>query len=344
MKLSKRKILEICPDFTAVRTERGVTCVNKDGEICTHSNHFLCELDVFKFRVEAKRERSNSAAMSPSRIKMMGGCARKFALSYKYFVTKDLPKTPEYFLTGDAFTIARAKVDVGKGWDGKVPEPRDEIGPLEKAKLRAVLRWYRENPYYEPGSVECEVPFHFPYGGGFYSGFADVVIPAGVISPKAPKVIDEWKYAKTPYTKIQYLMQAAVYLKGLPDAKAFRGITFKKPQLRPKKKEKMADFEERVYQDLCDKGESNIAKMVIARKDLDVDAVLKHMRGMNDMLPVIEEEDYPPSYGGGECGLCDYRAYCENMIGASSSEIAAAIKSDIIEDGKIREPKDSRKR
>lgn len=344
MKLSKKKALELCPDFTPVETERGMTCENKDGEICLHANHFLCELDTFRFYVEAKRTRGDAKAMSPSRVKMLSGCARKFAMTYKFFVTKELPETPQYFLTGDAFTIARAKIDVGKGWDGRLPQPRDKIEPVEAAKLRAVLRWYRENPYYEPGSVECEVPFQFPYGGGFYVGFADVLIPKGVISPKAPEVIDEWKYAKTPYTKIKYLTQAAVYLKGRPTAKAFRGLTFKKPALRPKKKEKMADFEDRVYQDLCNKGASNIDKVILARKDLDIDAVLRRMKGVHDMLPVIEEEDFPPSYGGQDCGFCDYRYYCEEMIGSTTKEIAAAIKTDILEIGKLKEPIDGSKK
>lgn len=328
--LTKDFAEKLCSDVRWERSEKTgkLTCRYKSDDLCLHQNHFICELVLFKQRSEAKEARGGVPAISPSRIGILDSCFRKYAFIYVHRLPKPVAE-PLYFKEGTAFSNARAKMDSGIVWN--IDEvPADNLPPVSYRKLRASLRFYKENPPYKPGSAVCELETTFEHDGHHYLGYLDA-------RSTDLKTIYEWKYAVQPYDRLKAIRQAAVYFYRFDDAEEFQLITFAKPQHKPKKAKKptkrepdpqpetMAEFEERVYQDLTEKGPEKVyQRVVVPRDDLTIIEVLDQMNAKFDMVETAAKADYPPSYGA--CRECDYRRTCDQFMGKSTSQIVDIVK------------------
>jgi len=329
MKIDEAK--RICPQFTPWRTDEGrVTCKNKDGDLCKLPQFFLCELITYRDRKQAKAKRGGGAALSASRLYVLDRCYRMFAFQYVYWVDRPGPEAI-YFKEGDAFTVARAKVDMCKPWDGSF---RKDLPPFIRAKLQAVMRFYRQYPPYTPGAITCEDSFNFEFKGAHFMGYLD---------GKDELRIYEWKYAMSDYDRLKIARQSAIYFKAFPNAEEFELIVFKKPALKPKKAGKPTkknpepqaetpdEFRERVYDHLVNSGPKNVyQRTLILRDEREIDRVLTEMIGSHAVLPVIKEHGYPPSYSmcdQGSAAGCDYKKICKEHFGKPTVEIAGVMRA-----------------
>lgn len=330
MKLEQAK--KICPHFTPWRTPEGkIRCKHKDDQLCKLPHLFLCELITYRDRKAAKAKRGGGAALSASRLYLLDKCYRMYAFQYEYWIDKPVPEAV-YFKEGDAFTVTRAKIDMQKPWDGIF---RHDLPPVSRAKLQAVIRFYRQNPPYPVGTVTCEDSFNFQFAGGHFTGYIDSLT-------LDRKRIIEWKYAVSEYDRLKIARQSAVYFKAFPEAKEFELIVFKKPALKPRKAPKptkkepdpkaetMDEYRERVYDQLVNSGPANVyQRTLIMRDEREIDRVLQEMNDQFNLLPAAKKAGYPPAYS--QCGSgaykCDYHKVCKQYFGKPTIEIAALLRA-----------------
>ncbi len=311
---------KLCPDFRLVYRKdlekKACLHVMRDAEMCKLGNHFLCELQLYKARVRAKNERSKREAISASRVNLLDTCARKYHLLREKYLTSPAGE-PVFFRVGDAFSVARARIDTGRPFE--LDDIRKDIPRVDLAKLRAVIRFYIEHPPYPVGSVTCEDHCQFEFEGAWFTGYSDFISEDG-------GTIGEWKYAATSYDHLKVARQAAVYLKGFPSASRFIVYRMRKPTYRPKKSgETMSEFENRILEGYEKDGPDKVIRTTtIERDQLDVDGVLRQMRQSFELvLPSMHEAGMPPNYGS--CELCDFSTVCGEMIGCSTNEVVRRL-------------------
>jgi hypothetical protein len=315
-RLTLEKARSLCEHFTPVKNpstgKSRCISLSEDGEICQHPQHFLCELVTWARYFERNEKQNEQKALSPSRVNCLDSCSRKYAFRYLFKIPSQSPD-PMYFRTGDAFTVARAKLDLGEQVD--LHRIRKDISAFDAAKLRAALRFYDQERPYEAGTRVCELEAHFEHRDQWFFGYLDAM------TIDAPHAIEEWKYAAGKYDTLRVARQASVYLKAFPQADRFNLWVFVKSALRPKKNESMSEFEERVLDDFVKKGRGKVYdRTTILRSDLDVDGVLNDMVKRFALLPVYEDAGYPPSYQS--CSDCmEYRDLCSKRVGASTEAI-----------------------
>lgn len=313
---------KLCPDFELVnRKDLGKkACMHlmKDGEMCRRGDHFLCELVLFKHRSLAKEQRDAQEAISASRINLIDTCARKYRILRELYI-KPPGGTPVFLLAGRAFSTARARMDQELPVD--INETGFDLPPVDRAKLRAALRFYRDHAPYPPGSVTCEDHCQFEFEGAWFSGYSDAMSLDG-------GTIVEWKYAQKKYQPIDVARAAAIYLKGNQGAERFVLYRMRKPAHRPKKRgETMAEYEERMFEAMCEDGPKKIIHtLTITREDLDVDGILREMIStFENVLPALHKAGMPPNYSS--CDLCDFAEICQDNLGASTEEIVRRLRA-----------------
>ena len=215
------KAKQICKEFRPIKTDSGkMKCRFIQAGLCKRPEYFRCELLLWK----EKDERSALAlpSTSVSRISTGERCPRLYALNYVYKV--DPPLKPMWKVVGSAFSDCRAKIDAGLPWElsGEI-----KSYPLDVAKLRSVLRHYEKKR--DKGlKGMSEVRVSVTYKDINLTGFIDFLT-------LDRKTIYEWKYAATQYDELLGIRQAAVYLKGVPEATKFILAVAKKPMHKPKK-------------------------------------------------------------------------------------------------------------
>ena len=313
---------KLCPDFNLVkRKDLGRSaCIHlmPDSETCRRGNHFVCELVLYKLRAEAKEKRLEREAVSASRINLFDTCARKYHLSRNLYL-KSPGGEPVFFRVGDAFSVARARID--RGMRFSLLDLRPDIPPVDLAKLRAVIRFYIEHPPYPQGEavLTCEDHCQFEFEGTWFTGYSDVRTDGG-------KTIIDWKYAVNSYSHLEVARQAAVYLKGFPDAERFVIYRMRKPAYRPKKSgESMAEFEQRILDGFRKDGPGKVySRTSIERDQIDVDGILREMKALYEIvLPAQQKAGWSPNYSS--CELCDFSTVCGEAIGAPTSEIVRRL-------------------
>jgi len=315
--MTPEKAKQICPDFFPIREGGKIKCKFKSDDLCMHPGHFVCELVSYKKRLEHKQEH-DLPALSPSRIKTMEECARKYALIYEHHSFVDQEAT--WKIVGNAFTVGRAKIDMNMPWSVPDKEPRYDM-----AKVRAALRYYQENPPYPVGSVVCETEVYLSRENWWFLGYLDAITIDF-------KTIREWKYAVSKFSLVEVVRQAAVYFLGYDDATSFELWRFPKPMERPRNNETPEQFEWRIFSALSKKTPKEVYQvMSVPRSQIPVKTVLNQMVSRMKILPVLQERGSPPSYGR-FCGDCEYNSSCEKGLGKTTAEIAGMIKAAQFED------------
>lgn len=317
--MNPEKALQICPDFLLVRDPATgkAKCKHKEGDLCMHPVHFLCELVTYKNRIERKNERGDLPALSVSRIKSMEDCARKYALVYEHHAFMEADGEAEWKVVGSAFSVGRAKLDTGM--------PRGDLELKGRhahalAKVKASLDYYEAHPPYPVGTVLCEWEVYLARDQWWFHGFLDALTTD-------KKTIREWKYAASRFEILDVIRQAAVYFLGVPEATLFERWKFPKPSHRPATDETPEAFYERVRKELFKKKPEEIYDVLpIKRSDVPVKTIIRQMIARMKTLPVLQEKGSPPSYGMG-CGMCDYRPVCATNLSRTTEEIAAGIKA-----------------
>ncbi len=317
--LTLEQAKEICGDFRV----RDGKCMHlqPNKEMCNLPRYFQCELVRHK-RAILRREEIVGTARSASRLATLETCARKYALHYIHKILS--PEDAPWMRMGNAFGVARARIDVGMDVDETML--RKDLLPIERAKVCAAIRFYRNAILktldvggfpYEQGSVTCEKEVLFEHRGVWFLGFADAVA-------NDQKTIFEWKYAAGDYPLITIARQAAVYFKGVPEAERFVLCVMKKQGHRPRKAETVAQFEPRVYSMMQDDPCDWMRFTVIHRVGLDVDSVLDEMLDSFQREAPLMMLGAPPSYS--MCDDCSYTSICEKNIGKTTDQIALSIK------------------
>jgi len=308
--MDKATALTICPDFRPVRQEDGrLRCrFYCDDSICKRPEYFRCELTLHR----EKEERLALAhpPMSVSRIGTVMRCPRLYAFNYVWRTEPPIPA--KWKVVGRAFSDAIAKIDNGLQY-----ELTGEINsmPLDRARLRAILKLYQEWRRTDWGPTMSEVRVFFPYKDMHFLGFIDKLT-------RNRETIIEWKYAATQYDEIKALRQACVYFKGIPEAKRFILAVAKKPQQKllkakkPTKKEPDPkpetpfELEKRIYEEFKKKDPDEVFKYnYYDREFFDIDATIEQIYQTATLVQAFEKADYPPVLGM-NCDNCDYRPYC----------------------------------
>ena len=313
---------QICKHFTPVEKSNGkVTCVHHVDKMCDLPQYFLCEIVMHKQHGEWNNNKNRLPVMSTSRAGVFHRCPRKYA--FQYLNRIEPPIRPEYFAEGTGFTTVRSKLDSGLVWDGTLPWDMEE---KRKRHLAAILRFYSENPPYKILTVTSEIPVSFEHKGYLFRGWLDGLTK----HEDGSETIVEWKYAAGMYSKHKISVQAAIYLKGRPKAKKFHLYVAIKPKTRPKKNETWDEYEERVYQNLVEKGPQEVFRaMQIKRESLNIDGILDRLAESMNMLEVAKENGMPPCFS--QCRDCDYEKLCSQHIGKSTLQIIRDVKGVEIE-------------
>lgn len=322
--------LEICPDFLPRQQSDGTyKCVHfvKHSECCVLPSHFVCELVLHK-RKEARLALPTAADIVPeavdidivqhkkvplaiaaggppvsvSRIAVLEKCPRLYELTYHYRLPS--PVAMRWKIVGRAYGEARAAIDLRQPWENVVDRYREDLSGPERARMRAVLRHYELQM--RGDIVNCEKKVEFEYRDVKFIGYTDAETKDGRIY--------EWKYAAGEYDLFKLARQAAVYLKGRPDAKEFVGAVAKKPQHSLKKlkdrQETAEELEERIFQAIEDPFTYTAP---ITREHIDVDTVLDQMLASWSTRKELARLGYPPHYGM-HCDDCEYRNLCANHV------------------------------
>lgn len=315
IRLTVAKAKEICPDFAV---QNGKCKSLLEGDTCELPSHFLCELSLYKRRTQQKAERYGGNALSVSRLKVLEQCPRLYQFTYDLHLQEAEPQP--WKRMGDAFSVGRAKIDMGQSVDlGRL---RADLLPVERAKVVAALSAYADAhargliPYAQ-GEVECEREVYFERGTVWFTGAADAVLRSG-------DSIFEWKFSVGDFTPIEISRQAAVYLAGVPSATKFVLCTLRKPAHRPKKEEKPAEFTERVTKALIESPDT-FSFIEIERKDLRVDGIIDEMIRSWKILPQLRANGMPSSVGS-HCSDCGFRIPCESVMGLTSAEVSSRLK------------------
>lgn len=317
VKLTVEKAKEICPDFTL--GNGGCRSV-VDTEFCALTNHFLCDLVRWKEN-KLRYAALKGTALSASRLGRLESCARSYAFNYDHHLSVDTD--PSWARMGDAFGVARARIDTGMHVDRN--GYRKDLLPVELAKVRAAICLYQEAiskridvgfPY-KAGEVVCELETSFYRMNQPFIGYADAV-------HRNRSAIFEWKYAAVSYPMLAIARQAAVYFAGVPEATEFTLCVMKKPAHRPGKTEKIEDFESRLTEALMSEPSSYLSFTTIPRNTIDVEGVVREMVESFNRLPFLRELGMPPSYSA--CSDCSYSSVCEKYIGKTTTQIARAEK------------------
>jgi hypothetical protein len=325
--MTPEKALELCREVEWVKRPNGkFACkhrldvamdTDEKSDMCHHGAHFVCELVLYQLRKKAKDARGGAEALSVSRVATITKCPRQYAFNYVHGL-RDHVRTPGYFKAGTAFGNGRAKLDAG--FPFYVREVMRAMSVLDRAKVKAALRFYMAEPPYPLGVWDCEVPVAFELGGDHWVGYIDAI-------SKNREHIVEWKFAVMPIEYLAIVRQAAVYMHGVPECQTFELIRFKKPMHRPKKQEKWNDYEERVYESLVKKGPEDIYdRLVIERKSIDAERIVRQMAANARLVPALEQQQFPPNYSK-DCERCQYVAACRQHTSKPTFLIANMIES-----------------
>lgn len=318
VKLTVEKAKEICSDFALGNGG----CRNViDGEFCSLTNHFLCDLIRWKEN-KLRYAALKGTALSASRLGRLESCARSYAFNYDHHLSVDTD--PSWARMGDAFGVARARIDTGMPVDRN--GYRKDLLPVELAKVRAAICLYEDaingraagvSFPYKPKEVVCELETAFYRMNQPFIGYADAV-------RHNRSAIFEWKYAAVSYPMLAIARQAAVYFAGVPEATEFTLCVMKKPAHRPGKTEKIEDFELRLTESIMAQPCDYLTFTTIPRNTIDVEGVIREMVESFNRLPFLRELGMPPSYSA--CGDCSYSSVCEKYIGKTTTDIARAEK------------------
>jgi len=318
VKLTVEKAKQICSDFDL--GSGGCRHVI-DTEFCSLSNHFLCDLLRWK-QNKLRYAAFKFTALSASRLSRLESCARSYAFNYDHHLSVD--SDPAWARMGDAFGVARARIDVGMPVDPN--GYRKDLLPAELAKVRAAIHLYQDaingraagvNFPYKAGEVTCELEASFQRLGQEFIGYADAV-------RHNRSAIFEWKFAAISYPMLAIARQAAVYFAGVPEATEFTLCVMKKLAHRPGKTEKIEDFESRITEYIMAEPCSYMSFTTIPRNTIDVEGVLKDMVASFNRLTSLRDLGMPPSYSS--CGDCSYSPVCEKYVGKSTDDIVRAEK------------------
>jgi len=313
--LTVAKCRELCNDFRLVQHRKlgRKACMHllPDAEMCRKDNHFVCELVLWKQRQAAKEEREGKNAITPGASNLLEKCPRKYHLKREKFL-KPPAGEPSWKRVSSAFNMARAKIDLGA--ELILDSVRSDISPLNRAKVRASLRFYADGHHaYAVGSVDCDQSIQFEFEGQWYRGFASAVTKDG-------GTVYSWRYGKEPMTHLKAAHEAAILLHGYPGATRYVSLLMKKPQNRPRKGgETMAAFEDRIVEHLNKKPGETMKRLQITRDHMDVEGVLRQMRTKMELLPALHAAGMPAFYS--DCTGCDYAIMCEQRPGDSTNEI-----------------------
>lgn len=308
---------QICSDFLPVSKlvegKKKTSCHYLfHDELCKLDHRFVCEIKRFRENTE-RRERLGVPSLSASKIDALTSCPRKFALRYVFRLEEGWKS---YLLAGTAFGNGRAKLDQGLEWNGELQKELVQKFPVEAAKVRAALNFYRRHPPYEPGSVACERTVEFIYNGEPFVGYVDAVTHDG-------KTLREWKFAQRQYEFLRSVRQAAIYFHGMPDVNRYELWCFPKPSHRPKKKETMEAYSKRVEDELEKKNPREVYRVtVFKRSDLAIERVIHEAQRAYECLPVIAQKGYPPNYSN-DCEYCSFKDLCEQHTDKGTEPIGA---------------------
>ena len=318
VKLTVEKAKEICSDFDL---GNGGCRHVIDTEFCSLSSHFLCDLVRWKDN-KLRYAALKGTALSASRLGRLESCARSYAFNYDHHLSVDTD--PSWARMGDAFGVARARIDVGMSVDPN--GYRKDLLPAELAKVRAAICLYQaaisgraagvDFPY-RPREVVCELETSFYRLGQAFIGYADAV-------RHNRSAIFEWKFAAISYPMLAIARQAAVYFAGVPEATEFTLCVMKKLAHRPGKTERIEDFELRITETIMAQPCDYLSFTTIPRNAIDVEGVLKDMVASFNRVTALRDLGMPPSYSS--CSDCSYSSVCEKYIGKSTEEIARAEK------------------
>lgn len=318
VKLTVEKAKEICSDFDL---GNGGCRHVIDTEFCARTNHFLCDLVRWKEN-KLRYAALKGTALSASRLSRLESCARSYAFNYDHHLSTD--EDPSWARMGDAFGVARARIDVGMPVDPN--GYRKDLLPAELAKVRAAICLYQDaingraagiDFPYKVGEVTCELETSFYRQGQAFIGYADAV-------RRNRSAIFEWKFAAVSYPMLSIARQAAVYFAGVPEATEFTLCVMKKLAHRPGKTEKIEDFELRITEYIMAEPCSYLSFTTIPRNTIDVEGVVSDMVASFNRVTALRDLGMPPSYSS--CRDCSYSPICEKYIGKSTSEIAHAEK------------------
>lgn len=327
IKLTIDKCKELCRDFRLSANpgpDGKRRCLHLvSGEMCNLPSHFLCELVRFKAGIE-RAEKIKSDALSGSRVGTIESCLRAFHFHYEHKLEPE--ESPPWKRMGDAFGVARARLDMGLDVDMDAGL-RPDLLPYEAAKVRAAIRLYRHKWVgdfvgYHPGDVICEQEVLFERHGLWWLGYIDAMA-------KDRQKIWEWKFAVTEYDVLSIARQAAIYLAGVEEAKEFTCAVFRKPGQRPRKDEGPAEYENRVAHDMTNNPEEWIRKFTFSREHLNVAGVMRDTaESFRARLVAGEASGWAPSYS--QCHDCDYRSICASHIGMTTEALVELRKKEPI--------------
>lgn len=321
IKLTLDQCSKICTDFRLTTKPNGKKqCLRLiSEEMCSLPSHFVCELVRHKANL-ARKAKLKESALSTSRIGQIERCPRAYSLHYLYQIEPE--EHAPWKRMGDAWGVARARLDTGLDVDVEAGL-RPDLLPYEAAKVRAAIRLYRHKWVgdfvgYQPGEVDCEVEVLFSHLGHWWLGYADVV-------SKDRSKIWEWKFAVTDYDMLSIARQAAIYLKGIPEAREFTLAVLRKPNQRPGKNEGTQAFENRIAADMTGEPEAWVKKFTFSRDQLNVDGVMRDSaESFRTQHAAGVASDWAPHYSG--CYDCEYRSICAQHIGTPTADLVMIKK------------------
>jgi len=325
VKLTLDKCKEICRDFRLAANpgpdgkRRCLQIISDD--MCKLPSHFVCELARFRDRSE-RNEKLKVDAVSASRVGTIEQCLRAYNFHYEHKL--DPEGSPPWKRMGDAFGVARARLDVGLDVDVEAGL-RPDLLPYEAAKVRAAIRLYRHKWVgnfvgYHPGEVTCEEEVLFERHGLWWLGYIDAI-------SKDRQKIWEWKFAVSEYDVLSIARQAAIYLAGVEEAKEFTCAVFRKPGQRPRKDEPPAEYENRVANEMTKHPEEWLKKFVFTRDHLNVAGVLRDTaESFSARLKAGDATGWGPSLS--RCYECDYRSICASHIGMTTEALVQLRKKE----------------
>lgn len=317
VKLTLDKCKSLCSDFRFSSQKKA--CVHVHNEMCNLPSHFLCELVRYKQKM-LREEGLKGIASSVSRVGVLETCPRLYAFKYVHKVAPE-SEVP-WKRMGDAFGVARARLDIGLEVDPALL--RSDLLPYEAAKVRAAIRLYRHASWlakkvgYSPADVDCEVEVFFEAEGFHWLGYIDA-------ASKDRSKMWEWKFAVSDYDMLSVARQAAFYFKGMPEAREMTIAVFRKPGQRPRKQDTPDAFENRLAAEMTSEADEWIKVFTFSRESLNVDGVVRDTaESFRSGLIAASDSGYVPHYSS--CHDCDYRSICEQHIGTSTEQIVQIRK------------------
>jgi hypothetical protein len=312
IKLTLDQCSSICRDFRFSSQKKA--CLHVHNEMCGLPSHFVCELVLHKRKVQRDRGMRLNAA-SVSRVGVLESCPRAYAFRYIHNIAPEAHAP--WKRMGDAFGVARARLDIGLEVDPALL--RSDLLPYEAAKVRAAIRLYRHSSWlskkigYSPSEVDCEVEVFFEAEGFQWLGFIDA-------ASKDRSKLWEWKFAVSEYDLLSIARQAAFYFKGTPEAREMTIAVFRKPAQRPRKIDTPEAFENRIAAEMTADPDDWVKVFNFTRDQLNVDGVVRDTaESFRSQLNAALENGCVPHYSS--CGDCDYRSICEQHIGAPTEHI-----------------------